>query len=87
MPFKKGQGGRAKGTRNKNTVDVQAVCRAMVDDLVYRKKLKVRLLAGELPPAVETMLWHYAHGKPKETVEHSGEIQMPAQVIFELHRS
>ena len=30
----------------------------------------VRANAGELPPAIEAMLWHYAYGKPKEQVEH-----------------
>ena len=30
---------------------------------------KKRLIAGKLAPAVECMLWVYAKGKPKETVE------------------
>ncbi len=32
--------------------------------------------ARTLPPAVETMLWHYAKGKPKEQVEHSGRFEL-----------
>ena len=31
-----------------------------------------RAKAGELSPAIEAMLWHYAFGKPKEHLEHSG---------------
>jgi hypothetical protein len=40
----------------------------MVDNPAYRRALMKRLLAGELAPAMETMLWAYAKGKPKETV-------------------
>ncbi len=30
--------------------------------------------ARKLAPAVETMLWYYAKGKPKEQFEHAGGI-------------
>ena len=69
-------GGRKKGTPNKATVEAKAACAAIVDDPVYRRKLKAAALARELPPVVETMLWHYAKGKPKERVEHSGHLEL-----------
>ncbi len=53
-----------------------AVCAAIVDDPTYRKKLIARAKAGELAPAIEAMLWHYAYGKPKERVEHAGGITL-----------
>jgi hypothetical protein len=31
--------------------------------------LRKRLLAGKLPPVLEAMLWYYAKGKPKETID------------------
>lgn len=85
----KGQktGGRAKGTPNKSTTDTAAVCRALVEDTEYRKYFSHRLYTGQLAPALESMVWHYAYGKPKELFEHSGVIQMPTKVIFELHRA
>lgn len=61
-------GGRIKGTPNKATVEAKAACAAIVDDPAYRKKLVSRARQGKLAPAVECMLWHYAKGKPKETV-------------------
>ena len=67
-------GGRRRGTTNKVTAEARAVCAAIVDDPAYRKKLVARAKAGELPPAIEAMLWHYAYGKPKEQVEHAGGI-------------
>ncbi len=55
---------------------MRAACVAIVDDSHYRKKLLARARAGTLPPAVECMLWHYAKGKPKEQVEHSGRFEL-----------
>ena len=66
--------GRKKGVPNKATAEVRAACVAIVDDPQYRKKLLARARAGTLLPAVECMLWHYAKGKPKDQVEHSGGV-------------
>ena len=59
-------GGRKKGTPNVATVEARAVCAAIVNDPAYVAKLKVRAKSGKLAPAVETMLWQYAHGKPRD---------------------
>lgn len=72
MPFKAGNAGRKKGTRNKNTRDAEAVCRKLIEDKGYRKSFKDRLHAGTLPGSLEAMLFHYAYGKPKERVEVTG---------------
>ena len=66
--------GRKKGVPNRATTEVKAICAAIVDDPAYRKTLVARAKAGELPPALEAMLWHYAYGKPKEQIEHAGGI-------------
>lgn len=90
MPFKKGQGGRPKGARNKATVEVETACRALVDDPKYREYFAHRLGVGQLPPALEAMVWHYAYGKPTERMEVTGadgKDFMPAKVIIELHRN
>jgi hypothetical protein len=73
-PFKKGdpRAGRPKGSQNKATVEVREAARSFVEDPIYRESLKARLQSGDLAPAVESMLWHYAYGKPKEQVELSG---------------
>ena len=66
--------GRKKGVPNKATAEVRAACAAIVDDPTYRRQLIARAKAGKLAPALECMLWHYAKGKPKEQVEHSGGV-------------
>lgn len=54
---------------NKATVEAKKICTRLVSDTGYQKKLRTRLIAGDLAPAVECMLWYYAVGKPKETLE------------------
>jgi hypothetical protein len=73
-PFKPGErtAGRQKGTPNKATIEVKEAARLLVEDESYRKNLQARLKSGECAPAVESMLWHYAYGKPKEMVELTG---------------
>lgn len=48
-------------------------CRRFAQQLIrsqrYRDDLEMRLYQGKLHPAVETMLWHYAAGKPREKIE------------------
>ncbi len=73
-PFKKGQSGnpagRKKGVPNKATLEVRELARALTtgnDD--YMKKLRTKLKNGSCSPTVETMLWHYAWGRPVERVE------------------
>ena len=61
--------GRRKGTPNKVTAEARAVCAAILDDPTYRTNLTARARAGTLAPAVEAMLWHYAFGKPKDSLD------------------
>jgi hypothetical protein len=69
-------GGRTKGTPNKATAEAQEFCRELLEGEVYRRKLRQRLLAGKVAPAFEATLWHYAYGKPKESVEGAGQQEL-----------
>jgi len=66
--------GRPKGVPNKATTEAKELAAAILGDERYVKKLRSRAFAGKLHPSVETMLWYYKSGKPKETVEHKGRV-------------
>jgi hypothetical protein len=67
--LRRGGPGRPKGVPNRATLEAKAVCNALVDDPDYQKRLKVRLIAGKLAPAVECMIWHYAKTKPTDKLD------------------
>ena len=73
--------GRPKGIPNKATKEVKELARKLVLDPEYQAKLKQRLLKGTLPPAVETQLWHYAFGKPKDTLDLNVEARRVINII------
>ena len=86
-PFQKGDPrcGRPPGLVNKTTKEVREIATRLVEDGEYRSSLRMRLVSGTLAPAVESMLWHYAYGKPKET--HVIEGGPRALTFYELPRN
>lgn len=73
--LKRGGGpGRKKGVPNKVTIEAKLAAAGLVDDPVYRRKLATDLRKRKVHPAIESMLWHYAKGKPKETVALEGSV-------------
>ena len=73
-----GSAGRPKGTPNKATVEARTFCASIVDDPVYQAKLRRRAIAGKLSPAIESLLWYYAKGKPKEHVDLNSDAELIA---------
>jgi hypothetical protein len=69
--FMKGESGnpngRPKGSHNKATFEIKVFARAFLESDEYQESLKRRVLAGEAPH-METLLHHYAYGKPVERI-------------------
>jgi hypothetical protein len=84
--LRRGGPGRPKGVPNRATVEAKEFCASIVDDPEYRKTLRRRALKGELPPAIEAMIWHYAKGKPKEQVDMSVTQRLDDEIIARLER-
>lgn len=61
-------GGRTRGTQNRVTAEVRELTRSILSDANYLRSLIKRLRNGHLPGSMEVLLWHYAYGKPKETL-------------------
>lgn len=63
------KGGRKKGTPNKVTTEAKLFANRIVDDPVYLAKLEKDVRARRVHPSIESMLWHYAKGRPVERHE------------------
>ena len=61
-------GGRRKGTPNEATREIKEASRQILERPAYLKSLQKRLDDGKAPH-METLLHHYAYGKPKETMD------------------
>ena len=53
---------------NKATTEIRELARSIVKDDGYPQKLRARVEAGKAPH-METLLFHYAFGKPKDWVD------------------
>jgi hypothetical protein len=70
-PFQKGHkkvGGRRKGTPNKVPQEVKNLLQSVLEDPEYQSSLRERMIAGRAPQ-LEALAFHYAVGKPRETVK------------------
>ena len=75
--------GRPRGARNKATQEVRDLARRLVEDPEYKAALKARLLNGQSGP-IESLLWQYAYGKPKDAVEPgTGERRIVYKMTFD----
>lgn len=61
--------GRPKGMGNKITQEIREIARGLLSSEKYLNVLIRRLESGDLSPQMETLLWQYGYGKPKDTVE------------------
>lgn len=77
-----GSKGRVKGQPNKATVEVKEAARAFLADPKGQAKLLAQYQAGTLHPSVLQMFYHYAYGKPAETVKLTAPAVMPPYVII-----
>lgn len=73
--LKRGGPGRVPGVPNRVTSEIRDASKKLVEDAKYVTGLKKRLVAGKAPH-METLLFHYAYGKPKDVTEHEGEVTL-----------
>ena len=78
MGFCKGKpksGGRLPGTPNHATLEIKEFGRAIIEDPVYRERLKQRILDGDAPQ-IEALLYHYTYGRPKQDTDSHDPIRV-----------
>jgi hypothetical protein len=91
-PFVKGASGnprgKRKGVQNKVTRAARALAKSIVEDRTVQAKLLSQARCGRLAPPVMAMLFHYAYGKPKETVALDGELEStPKRLVILIQRA
>lgn len=65
------RGGRAKGTRNKRTVDGESYARAILENEKVRQRFLLDCQRGKLPYPIVLHLLQLAYGTPKELTSHA----------------
>jgi hypothetical protein len=80
--LKRGGPGRPKGVPNKATQEMRALALELLNDPAYRKKFWGDWRKRKVHPGVEQMVYHYGHGKPKDTLSIEGAA--PVLVVDEL---
>ena len=68
--------GKPKGVQNKVTIEAREAAGQIVDNPAYRMNLMDRAINGRLPPQVEVLLWHYAKGVPKQTLDINNRVDV-----------
>ena len=67
--------GRPKGSLNQRTIEAKALARGLLNDPTYRQNLQADLKNRKVEASIEAMLWHYAYGRPKESLELSWNLE------------
>lgn len=75
--FQKGQGGpgRPPGVPNKLSRAAKAEALRLLEDPDYRAAFADAWKTRKIAPQIEMMVWHYAYGKPKETLQLESKTQ------------
>ncbi len=70
--------GRPKGALNKNTTlkeQARLLAKELVTNKHYLAQLKKDLKTRNVDSAIERMLWNYAYGMPRETVDVTWQLE------------
>lgn len=54
---------------SKKKLTIKQFCKLVLESEEYRRSVLQRVTLGTLPPAIETLIFHYAEGKPVEKME------------------
>ena len=66
--------GRRRGTRNRRTVAAFALASELMHDVGYQYRFRRDFTRRRVHPSIETLIWHYVAGKPKESIQMTGSM-------------
>ena len=66
--------GRRRGTRNRRIVAAVALASELMNDVEYQYRFRRDFTRRRVHPSIETLIWHYVAGKPKESIQMTGSM-------------
>jgi hypothetical protein len=75
--------GRPKGMPNPVSVEARELVRQMVNDAQYQARLRRDFALRKLHPTIESLVWAYAIGKPRQDIQVTGNIDVSARLEHE----
>lgn len=87
-PHKRGEprtpgSGRKKGTPNRVIVAARQLCTDLVNSAEYQHRLRRDFTRRHVHPSIEALIWAYAEGKPKESLQVSGSLDVTNRLQIE----
>jgi hypothetical protein len=75
--------GRKKGTKNRRSRAIQELFSALVLDKEYQDRLRRDFTARRVHSSIESLIWYYHAGKPRECIELSGAVAVNQKLLAE----
>ena len=75
--------GRVKGTPNRAAVDAHALVSELVNDEAYQRRLRRDFRLRKLHPTIESLVWAYHIGKPRQDLHVTGTFDVTARIAEE----
>lgn len=78
-----GNKGRGTAQDRRDAEEVRKISRKLVLDPVYQKTLREQLQEGRAHPSVQSMLWSFAFGKPKELEDSKPAVPVQIEMVLD----
>lgn len=75
--------GRKKGTKNHVIVAAREFCSQLVESADYQHRLRRDFTRRHVHPSMEALVWAYHLGKPRESVQVSGSLDVTTRLQAE----
>ena len=62
---------------------IRKIAKALLARPLYQKQLKQALDEGTIHPTIHALLYHYAHGRPKEMIEVAPPVPVSIRHVYE----